>query len=171
MDVASPLSHDLEIALAKSSVMARIVVGLVFLGVGLQMYRSSEYPILGGAAALFSAWMLYYGFRLLLDTKPGLVLGNLGLIINNKIGSGGTVPWTDVNGLDLVRYGHDYQLVVNVKHPELYIAHGNAFYRALNSLGARLFGSPIRINTGFLDYDRKALLTLVNEYRARHGST
>src|ERR1700685_4440106 len=145
MDVTSPLSHNLEITLAKGSVMARIAVSLVFLGVGIQMYLSSEYPILGGAAAIFSAWMLYYGFRLLLDAKPGLVLGSFGLVINNKIGSGGTVPWTDVNGLDLIRYGHDYQLVVNVKHPELYIVRGNAFHRALNSVGARLFGSHLRI--------------------------
>jgi hypothetical protein len=167
--VASPIAQDLEIALAKGSVVLRIVVAFAFLVGGVAMWRSSPYPILGGMAAVFSAWALYFGFRLLVDSRPGLVLNNSGLTINSRIGSGGTVSWSNVSGFALARYGHDYQLVVNVKQPEVYLARGGIFLRMLNSLSTTLFGSPVRVNAGLLDYDRDALLQVAKEYRARYG--
>jgi len=113
--------------------------------------------------------MLYFGFRLLVDASPGLVLNEQGLAINDKIGSGGIVRWNDVSGLSLTRYGHDYQLVVNVKRPESYLARGGAIYRLMNSLSAALFGSPVRINAGLLDCNRNDLLRVANEFRARYS--
>jgi hypothetical protein len=110
------------------------------------------------------------GLRLLMDSSPGLVLSVSGLTINSRIGSGGTILWIDVSGLALSRYGHDYQLVVSVKQPEQYLAGYGTILRIFNSLSATLFGSPVRLNVGFLDYDRDALLQIANEYRARYGA-
>jgi hypothetical protein len=128
---------------------------------------SEQAPVLGMTAASFAAVMLVFGFRLLLDFSPGLVVQSTGLTLNGKLGYGGAVPWIDIIGFSLARYGHDYQLIVNVRHPESYIARGSYIYRKLNSISAALFGSPIRINAGLLDYNRNDLLRVLSDLRLR----
>jgi hypothetical protein len=170
MGVAPSVALNLEVSLAKGTVVFRIIVCVAFLAGGISMWRSGVHPIVGVMTAMFSACALYFGFRLLMDTRPGLVLDGSGLTINGRIGSGGTVPWSDISGLALTRYGHDYQLVVNVTQPEKYLVRGGIFLRIVNSLSAKIFGSPVRLNAGFLDYDRDALLRVANEYRAQYGA-
>jgi len=158
----------MEVSIAKDSVVLRLVVGVLFLLGGIALWYSKQAPVVGILAASFASVMLVFGFRLLLDFSPGLIVQSTGLTLNGKLGYGGAVPWIDIVGFSLTRYGHDYQLIVNVSHPEAYIARGNYVYRKLNSMSDALFGSPIRINAGLLDYNRNDLLRALNDIRLRH---
>jgi len=133
------------------------------------MWYLNPHPTLGIFVAIFSTYVLYFGFRLLADKTPGLVLNEMGLKINSKIGSGGTVPWKEIEAFFLTRYGHDYQLVIKVKRPDSYLARGGAIHQALNAFSAASFGSPVRVTTGLLDYDRNDLSRTVNEFRDRYA--
>jgi hypothetical protein len=155
----------MEVSIAKDSVVLRLVVGVLFLLGGIALWYSKQAPVLGILAASFAAVMLVFGFRLLLDFTPGLVVQSTGLTLNGKLGYGGAVPWIDIIGFSLARYGHDYQLIVNVRHPESYIARGSYIYRKLNSISDALFGSPIRINAGLLKYNRNDLLRVLSDLR------
>jgi protein-S-isoprenylcysteine O-methyltransferase Ste14 len=160
-------SQFMEVAIAKDSVILRLVVGVLFLLGGIALWYSKQAPILGILAASFAAAMLVFGFRLLLDFRPGLVIQATGLTLNGKLGYGGVVLWSDIIGFSLTRYGHDHQLIVNVRQPETYIARGSYIYRKLNSISDALFGSPIRINAGLLDYNRNDLLRVLNDFHMR----
>jgi hypothetical protein len=157
----------MEVSIAKDSVVLRLVVGVLFLFGGIALWYSKQAPMVGILAASFAAVMLVFGFRLLLDFTPGLVVQSTGLTLNGKLGYGGVVPWIDIISFSLTRYGHDYQLIVNVRRPETYISRGRYIYRKLNSISDALFGSPIRINAGLLDYNRNDLLRVLNDLRLR----
>ena len=167
---SSPSTRLLEIPLAKGTVVLRTIIGFVFFYGGYEMWRSSPYPVLGGFVAVFSACGIYFGLRLLVDKRPGLVLSKAGLEINKKIGFGGTIPWEEITDFSLIRYGHDYQLVVKVKRPDAYIARGNVVIRWLNSLSSGVFGSPIRVTAGLLKYNSNKLLSTAIEFRTQYGS-
>src|ERR1700733_9529466 len=94
----------MEVSIAKDSVVLRLVVGVLFLLGGIALCYSKQAPVLG----------IVFGFRLLLDFTPGLVVQSTGLTLNGKLGYGGAVPWIDIIGLSLTRYGHDFQLIVKV---------------------------------------------------------
>ena len=162
-------SRFMEVSIAKDTVIVRLVLGVLFLLGGIALWYSNKAPVLGILASGFAAVMLVFGFRLLLDYSPGLVVQATGLTLNGKLGNGGVVPWSDIISFSLMRCGHDYQLIVNVRQPETYIARGSYIYRKLNSISYALFGSPIRINAGLLDYDRNDLLRALDECRTQYG--
>jgi hypothetical protein len=139
-----------EFSISKGSVAFRSLASAVFVAAGFDLLLHQGHPYFGGLVILLFSITLFFGFRLLIESDAGLVLNETGLVINPKIGLGGSVPWSEVTSLALVQYVSTWYLVVQVAHPDRYKSRG-----ALASMSASSFGSPVRVNTGLLDYPRE----------------
>lgn len=78
------------------------------------------------------------------------------------------MKWADIKGFRLVRYGHDWQLVVDVAEPKVYREkRGGGLKTLLAAWSESSFGSPVRVNAGFLALDRDYLVRVLEDYRSR----
>jgi hypothetical protein len=155
----------MDIGIGKTTVTLRLIGGTAFAAGALAMWR--VYPIFAGLTLAFVLAASWFGFRLLMDFRPGLTVGPTGLWINRKIGTVDNVTWADIIGFRLVRYGHDWQLVVDVAQPEAYRGKGNGGLKgALASWSESSFGSPVRLNASLLALDRDYLVRTLENYRS-----
>lgn len=156
----------MDIGLSKTSVALRLAGGalLAAAAVGIRKDR----PWIAGFGLAFLLFCSWFGVRLLVDSSPGLTIGPAGLWINRKIGLGGNVKWSDVKGFRLVRYGHAWQLVVDVTEPQAFREESSSGLKnLLSSWSESSFGSPVRVNASLLALDRDDLMRILESYRSR----
>jgi hypothetical protein len=156
----------MDIGIGKTSIALRLLGATVFAAGAIGMWK--RYPTFAGFALAFILLSSWFGIRLLVDPKPGLKIDASGLWINRKIGMGGAVKWADIKGFRLVRYGHDWQLAVDVDQPQTYREKASSGLKGLlASWSESSLGSPVRVNASLLALDRDDLLRILESYRSR----
>jgi hypothetical protein len=124
---------------------------------------------LGAAAGLFFGACAVYAIVKSFDGKPGLVLGPTGIVDHSSAVAAGFIPWSDVTGVEIFRFGSQKMLVIRVADLEKYIARGNPLRRALNRANTGMVGSPIAISSNTLRIPFHELREEVSSRFARHG--
>jgi hypothetical protein len=124
---------------------------------------------LGALSVLFFGACAVYAITKVFDRQPGLVLGPAGLVDNSSAVAAGFIPWSDVTGVEIFRFGRQKMLVIRVADPEKYIARGNPLKRALNRANTGMVGSPVAISSNTLRIPFHELREEVASRFARHA--
>jgi hypothetical protein len=107
------------------------------------------------------------GVRKLFDSKPGLVLSSVGVLIDSS--SAGLIPWSDITRFDTYVIQKQKLLVVKLVAPEKYLRAGGFLRQAANRANMGMLGSPIAIASSTLKISFDELVTLCDAYLAKYG--
>jgi hypothetical protein len=166
----------LVLLIAGSLLMAAMGVWFFMAGIGGSLIgalgrfgRPWMIHALGAAAVLFFGGCGIYAIVKSFDRKPGLVLGPTGIVDNSSAVAAGFIPWSDVTGVEIFRFGSQKMLVIRVADPEKYVARGNPLKRALNRANTNMVGSPVAISSNALRIPFNELREEVASRFARHA--
>ena len=146
-----------------------VFCGMAALLAGTWSLRSNHDRLLAGVLILLGVGSMYAAVRLLLDSRPGLVLDASGMWINDRAGEGGLVPWNAMEGIWLAKSSRVTYLLVKVKDPDRVPLPPNPLKRMLAPMNKAMLGTPVYVNTSVLDHDRGELLERAEEFRLKYG--
>lgn len=178
-------NDDRIIELSKTKILLLITGALVFVALGIWMYRLDpawieaqrrfNNPVLvhgiGIVSAVFFGLCGAVGIKKLFDKKPGLVLSAAGIVDNSSGASAGLIPWSEIQGFSIVEIQKQRMLIIKLADPEKYIQAGGSMKRALNRMNLKMCGSPIAISSNSLKINFNELVSLCNSYHTKYGRT
>jgi hypothetical protein len=181
MTVVMTSSDETTVPVSKRKVLLLIVGAIGFVALGLWMFqldaewiesqRRFNSPTLvhsiGVAAMVFFGVATVAGVRKLFDSKPGLVLSSVGVLIDSS--SAGLIPWSDITRFDTYVIQKQKLLVVKLVAPEKYLRAGGFLRQAANRANMGMLGSPIAIASSTLKISFDELVTLCDAYLAKYG--
>lgn len=133
------------------------------------LFNNPTYVYAIGIAAIVCFGLVgLLGLKKLFDTKPGLVFNNFGIVDNASFLSAGLIPWSDVEGAEILEIQSQKILIIKVRDPQKYFERGNSLKRAFNKGGYN--GNPIGIPSIALKMKFPELITLFNEYLRKYGN-
>ena len=171
------------IELSKVKVLLLIVGALAFVALGIWMLqldstwiesqRRFNSPALvhgvGVASIVFFGLCAVAAVMKLFDRKPGLVLSSTGILDNSSSASAGLIPWSEVQGFDVLKIQRQRLLIVKLVAPDKYVEVGSAVKRSLNRMNLKMCGSPIAITSNSLKINFDELLDVCNSYLSQYG--
>lgn len=120
--------------------------------------------IAGYAAILFFGICAVFFIGKLLDTKPGLVIDDEGLIDNSGGLSVGRILWEDIENISVIQMHRQKLLMLRVKNPQHYIGRQKtSLKRKLMELNYKMYGTPLSISANGLKIPFHELLSLVTQ--------
>lgn len=125
---------------------------------------------IGAVSVAFFGAVGVYGFWKLFDDKPGLEFSSAGVIDNSSAVAVGLIPWTDIQGVEVIEMHGQKMLVVKLRDARRYVERGGRLRRALNRETLRMCGSPIVISSNALRIDFAELVELFERYREAYAT-
>lgn len=114
------------------------------------------------ALVFFGASFLIYLVKLI-NTKPALIIDDIGITDNTSFTSGGFIPWNDIDGFKHLTIQKQHFLAVLVKHPEQYLHRtGNLLVKKSMQWNLKQFGTPVTIPTRMMKTGSDELYTLLS---------
>jgi len=177
-----PESDETAIGFSKKKQLLLLLGAAAFVLVGFWMLTTDNpssssfrrYPPLvvrgiGLASVLFFGAAGIMGVKQLFESRPGLVLNASGFVDSASAAAAGSVPWSDVVGIEGFGVQGQKMLVVRVSNPEAYTARGPAWKRKAAEANQTLCGSPIAIPSVTLAIRFSRLEALFADYLRKYG--
>ncbi len=169
-------NSPIEIPLSKKKNIIAFVGSLVLIVIGFWLLVNppkSDNPILnnrillsivGLASILFFSFTAIVSLRKYLDSKPGLVINQQGIVDNSSGVSVGLVPWSDIEEIKISQVMNQKFLMFIVSNPQIYIERvTNPLKRKIMEVNYKNYGSPISISSNSLQTDFNSLYSLLTE--------
>ena len=165
------MERNIEIQ-KKTKPVILAVIALLVVGVfGIWSLVSLAFPLLDGfwdlkisaILAIVTAviWAAYLIIRQSSKAKPGLIIGEQGIIDYSTATNIGFIPWSDITSVQEGEGTFKRKLIILiVKNPDVYINKKPRMSASLLFLYQK-FGSPIVIMPGNLEYDTHMLISLL----------
>lgn len=166
-----------EIALNKSKILLLLVASVLISGGGIWFMIGEPgfqltffgFPIhilmLGSIILLFFGSCSILLFRKYMDTKPGLIINEQGLIDNSSAVSAGFIPWDDIESIQMLTLNRQDFIQIKVSNPQDYIdQQKSSFKRKLMQLNQSTYGSPINITANTLKISSEELFAIIKEH-------
>jgi hypothetical protein len=171
-----PAEQRIEIPLSKAKLAVMLLGALAFVAIGFWFLlvppdidnsywgNPTRIAIAGYASIIFFGLCGVVIIRKLLDTKPGLVIDDRGIIDNSSGLSAGYILWSDVENISVVEIQKQRLLMLEVKNPQDYISRqGNLLKRKGMEINDKMFGTPLSITASGLKMSFEDLSTLVKQ--------
>ena len=173
----------IEIALSKKKIFLMLLGALVFVAIGLWFVISpptisnsywgnpTKIAIAGYASILFFGLCAFVLIKKLPDSKPGLIIDDIGLTDNSSGVSAGQILWSDIENISVIEIHRQKLIMLHVANPQDYIDKQiSGFKRRMMQLNYKMYGTPLSITSNGLKIPFDELLsTLTDKLKAvRH---
>lgn len=166
----------IEIPLSKKKIILMLVGSIAFVMIGLWFViapptisnpffgNPTRLLILGIVAILFFGVLAVFFARKLRDSKPGLVISDLGLTDNSSGVSAGLILWSDIVDLSVIEIQQQKLIMLVVKNPQEYIdRQKSGFKRKLMQMNHNMYGTPLSITSNSLQIKFDELLNILSD--------
>jgi hypothetical protein len=164
-----------EIPLSKTKMLLMAAGSLAFVAAGfwfvthpdLRLFGNKPYPLftylIGFAAIAFFGFCAFCLAKKLFDSKPGLVINEEGITDNASGFTFGSIPWTDIENIEMIQIGRQKLIMVLVHNPEEYISRQtNPIMKKMAAMNYSSYKTPISITANTLKYDLDGLYSLLS---------
>ncbi len=173
-------AQRIEIPLDKTKILLLTGGAVLFVALGAWLLldvangESGFYRLflqgVGLLGIVFFGFMGLIGVRKLFDNQPGVIIDREGIHDNTSSISAGLVEWKDIRGFRNLKIRSTRFIMVDVEDPEKYIARAkNGIARKAMQANNKLYGSPVAITSGALQYDfdqlEELLLAAYEKYK------
>lgn len=175
-------TNRIEIPLSKTKLLLVLGGAVLFVALGAWLLldvaseESGYYRLfvqgVGLLGIVFFGFMGLIGVRKLFDNQPGLIIDREGIHDNSSAISAGLVDWKDITGFRRLKIRSTKFIMVDVADPEKYIARAkNGIAKKAMQANDKLYGSPLAITSGALqyDFDRLEVLLLAAYEKYKNG--
>ncbi|OJW77948.1 MAG: hypothetical protein BGO69_10900 [Bacteroidetes bacterium 46-16] len=177
------MTPPIEISLSKVKVIWLFAGCVLFIILGAFFVIDPEMmvsPIMRSPEVVYITGITSLGFfglcsifvaQKLLDTTPGLIIDQNGIINNTGAINVGLIEWKDITRIETMQVMSARFIVLYVSTPEKYINRAkNMFIKQVMNLNYKKFGSPISITSISLKMDWDELARLIfAEFEKRKG--
>lgn len=157
-------NNKIHIALSKTKITLLIVGSFVFVAASVWIWYEIGNVLIALAGITFFGMCGIYGIIKLFDMKPGLIIGEKGVLDNASAVSGGLIQWNDITGIEHMDINNSRFILIFVSNPESYLARVNRFKRLWMSMNNSFCGTPLTIPANTLKYDYCELLAILKQY-------
>ncbi|MDQ6527881.1 STM3941 family protein [Flavobacterium sp. LHD-85] len=174
---------ETRIGLSKRKMTLAFIASAIFVILGIQFIINSEkyvspicrniefIKIAGFASLSFFGICLIYIFFKIFDTKPGLIINEIGITDNSHYGSVGLIDWSKIEGIRIQQVMSTKFLLIDVSNPKEFIEKSSRFKGSLMKANLRMYGTPLSITSNSLNYNFDDLEKLLheewNKYKSR----
>ncbi|MBX9790099.1 MAG: hypothetical protein K2Y37_14375 [Pirellulales bacterium] len=172
-------AHEaIAIPLSKGKILLLLFGSIAFVAISIwmwsyaseqQRYNPLSVQAVAVAGVLFFGACAIYSAMKFIDTKPGLVIDQQGIVDNSNAAAVGRVSWRDIVGLSVTTIAGQRMLTIELANPQQYIERLGFIRRLLNSASYRMTGSPINISANGLAIKFDDLVGLVGAEFAKYG--
>jgi len=120
--------------------------------------------------------VLFFGLGLIVFGKqliakgPAIIIDDAGITEKGGALPAGFIPWEDITTMFRVEASSHEILMIRVKNPAAYITRHSGFLtRKTAELNCRMYGTPVCINTGSLQYSFEELKLLMLQKIDNHN--
>jgi hypothetical protein len=119
----------------------------------------------GAASVAFFGLILVTVVPKMLDSRPGLVIGEEGILDNSSALSAGMIPWTEITGIKITSVKAQDFLTILLANPDRFVERGGPIRRFARLANQRFYGSPVHISAKTLAIGFDELVALVEGRR------
>jgi len=142
--------------------------GLIFMSGGESFQDAWEMRLVGAASIAFFGLVFVTVVPKLLDPRPGLVIGEDGILDNSSALSAGMIPWTEIRGFEVTTVKSQVFLTILLVNPDRFVERGGPIERFAKRMNRKLYGSPVHISARTLAIGFDELVALVEQRREAH---
>jgi hypothetical protein len=169
-------TQKIEIPISKEKLVKLLIGSLVFVAIGFWFVIGK--PTINNAlfsnptvvfgvgivSIIFSSFSIFMMLKKLKDTKPGLVIDDIGVTDNASGVAAGYIPWADITAIKTVQVFTQKFLMIIVKNPDDYInRQTSVLKRQTMKMNFKTYGSPISITASTLKYNFKDIENILRE--------
>lgn len=172
-NVTIPLSKR-KLALLFAGAILFVIAGIYFLVQprGFASPVTANKPfffIVGVAAILFFGICAITILGKLLNTRPGLIINEQGIIDNSSGTSGGLIPWSEIAGVKQAKVQNQRFILLMVTDPEKRIAaEPGSFKKRMMKINYRIYHTPVCITANGLRKNFDEVYKLINKAFAEY---
>jgi hypothetical protein len=168
-------SEQIDIQLSKTKLALMLLGCVVFVGSGIWFLidpPQSSNPILGNPTVIFIVGLLailFFGFiafsivKKLLDSAPGLIISDEGVMDNSSGFSAGFIPWIDVVAIKETRVVDQKFINIVVRNPQAYIdKQDSALKRKALQMNYNSYGTVVGISANGLKCNYDTLKSMLD---------
>lgn len=111
--------------------------------------------------ALFFGLCGIYGLWKMFDSRPGLIIDDVGIVDNSSGVAAGRIPWDEIEAITVSAIAGQRYLTVMVTDQQKYIERGSFIQKRLNASSSKMNGSPINISSNSLKINFDDLVGLL----------
>jgi hypothetical protein len=126
-------------------------------------HRGLPTGVIGLVGIVFFGACLVFGARMLIDSRPGLVVRAEGFEDYSSGIAVGFVPWSDIREISVLSITGQRFIAVRVTNPEEYMKRGSAMQRMAHRGNMKLCGTPITISANTLRISLDELVRLLEQ--------
>ena len=168
-------TEPIIIPLSKRKMTLLLIGSLIFVVLGVlfaidpskyaSVRRTPTFIFIAGVASiLFFSACTFFISRKLLDTKPGLVIDNIGLTNNSSGASAGQIFWRDIKNISVLKIHKQRLIMLEVNNPQEYIdKQTSGFKKKLMRMSMSMYGTPFSITSNALQIKFDELLKILND--------
>lgn len=169
-------TEQIVIPLSKKKLILMLTGSIVFVILGLWFVLKPptiSNPIFGNHATIFIAGIasiLFFGLCAvyliikLPDTKPGLIIDNIGLTDNSSGVSVGQILWSDIENIEVIEIHGQKLIMLQLINPQEYIdKQTSGFKRKMMQMNFNMYGTPLSISTNSLKIKSDELLKILSD--------
>jgi len=166
---------ETRIGLSKRKMALAFIGAAIFVALGIQFVinpeqyishvcRNIEFIKIAGFASLsFFGICLIYIFFKIFDTRPGLIISDIGITDNSHYGSVGLIAWSKIEGIRIQQVMSTKFLLIDVSNPKEFIEKSSHLKGLLMKTNLRMYGTPLSITSNSLNYNFDDLEKLLHE--------
>ena len=151
------------------------IASAIFVALGIQFILNSEQyispvcrsiefiKVTGFTSISFFGICLIYIFIKIFDTKPGLIINDIGITDNSHYSSIGLIDWSKIEGIRMQQVMSTKFLLIDVSNPKEFIEKSSRFKRSLMKANLRMYGTPLSITSNSLNYNFDDLEKLLHD--------
>jgi hypothetical protein len=164
------MNNPIIIELSKNSIYLAICASLVFIIIGLWIFRKSanqtKYPpasLKGLAVSIIIFFVICSGYGLykLRDTRPGLVIDHYEIRDNSSSTAVAFIPWKNIMRFDMIDIEMTRCILVFVNNPEEMIRNANGIQKKIMGVNYKVYGTPVIISCVNLQCDIGELINIL----------
>ncbi len=175
--------NETRIGLSKRKMALAFIGATIFVTLGVQfilnseqyispVFRNIEFIKIAGFTSLsfFGICLVYIIFKIF-DTRPGLIINDVGITDNSYYGSVGLIDWSKIEGIRIQQIMSTKFLLIDVSNPKEFIEKSSLLKGSLMKANLRMYGTPLSIASNSLNYNFDDLEKLLheewNKYKSR----
>lgn len=154
---------NIEIPLSKSKIILLLITSIVFVLLGLLFVIDPSrfitvfiknqifISIVGYISITFFGFGIYVFMTRLIQTKPGLIITDKGIIYDTNDNTNGFIDWSSITKISTIKIYRQRMIMIHVNNPDEFInSQVKAFKRKLMTFNQNNYGAPIGLTaSGF----------------------